>query len=102
MTDPIDTRSAMTIGRPPRPGGPVGYNQRITHIDLLNYVAENAPVEISTNDGQRIVIANRDFIIADAGCAHILPRGEQKIILVSLIAITSARSLANGTELSAA
>lgn len=74
----------------------------MTHTDLLNYVAENAPVEISTNDGQRIVIPNRDFIIADAGCAHILPQGEQKIILVSMIAITSARSLANGTELSEA
>ncbi len=72
----------------------------MTHTDLLTYVAENSPVTITTNDGQEITIANRDSIVADAGCAHILPKGEDKIVLVSMVAITSARSMANGTELS--
>jgi N-acetylglutamate synthase-like GNAT family acetyltransferase len=71
----------------------------MTHTDLLDYIAKNSPVKITTNDGQEFVIANRDSIVADAGCAHILPKGEQKIVLVSMIAITSARSMANGTEL---
>jgi len=71
----------------------------MTHSDLLDYVAQNSPVKITANDGQEFIIANRDSIVADAGCAHILPRGEDKIVLVSMIAITSARSMANGTEL---
>ena len=74
----------------------------MTHTDLLKYVVDNAPVEITTNDGQKIVIPGREFIVADAGCAYILPLGESKIILVSMVAITSARSLANDSELSAA
>ena len=71
----------------------------MTHTDLLDYVAKNSLVKITTNDGQEFVIANRDSIVADAGCAYNLPKGEQKIVLVSMIAITSARSMANGTEL---
>ena len=71
----------------------------MTHTDLLTYIAENSPVKITTNDGQEIVIANRDSIVADAGCAYVLPKGEDKIVLVSMVAITSARSMANGTKL---
>lgn len=71
----------------------------MTHTNLLDYVANNSPVKITTNDGQEFVIANRDSIVADAGCAYILPKGEQKIVLVGMIAITSARSMANATEL---
>jgi len=71
----------------------------MTHSDLLQYIAENSPVKITTNDGQEFIIANCDSIVADAGCVHILPKGEDKIVLVSMITITSARSLANGTEL---
>ena len=71
----------------------------MTHSDLLEYVAHNSPVKITTNDGQEFIIANRDSIVADAGCAYILPKGEDKIVLVSMVAITSARSMANGTEL---
>lgn len=70
----------------------------MTHTDLLDYVAKNSPVKITTNDGQEFVIAKRDSIVADAGCAYILPKGEDKIVLVSMIAITTARSMANGTE----
>ncbi|MEM6362997.1 MAG: hypothetical protein AAF539_09350 [Planctomycetota bacterium] len=73
----------------------------MTHTDLLDYIAQNAPVKITTNDGQEFVIANRDSIVADAGCAHILPKGEKKIVLVSMIAITAAKSLANKSELTA-
>ena len=57
----------------------------MTHTDLLDYVAKNSPVKITTNDGQEFIIANRESIVADAGC--------------SMIAIASARSMANGTEL---
>ncbi len=71
----------------------------MNHTDLLDYIAKNSPVTITTNDGQEFVIVNRDSIVADAGCAYILPKGKQKIVLVSMIAITSARSMANGTEL---
>ena len=71
----------------------------MTHTDLLQYVAQNTPVKITTNDGHEFEITNRDSIVADAGCAYILPKGEDKIVLVSMVAITSARSMANGTEL---
>ena len=33
----------------------------MTHTDLLSYVAENAPVKITTHDGQEITIAGRDY-----------------------------------------
>lgn len=71
----------------------------MNHTDLLDYVAKNSPVKITTNDGQEFVIVNRDSIVADAGCAYILPKGQEKIVLVSMIAITTALSIANGTEL---
>jgi len=47
----------------------------MNHTDLLDYIAKNSPVKITTNDGQEFVIANRDAIVADAGCAYILPKG---------------------------
>lgn len=52
----------------------------MTHIVLLVYVAKNSAVKITTNDGREIVIANRESIVADAGCAFILPKGEQKFV----------------------